>query len=764
MSYDSSVIAFFINDITMMIVKKLFYCLAILFLIPHISHAQTATIAGRVVDADAHAPIELANVALLTSDSTFIAGDVTDSLGNFRIAFESSATEKEFIVQVTHLCYIKQSIMSKSATDLKIQMKTNGYNLSTVNVTAVRTKVKRRLNLEYLVTDDMRRNNQLTSEILEKIPSVFLDFNNNIYVRGNSNVLLLKDGMKMRHSSLLDLIPAGTVQKVIISYHVPSKYMKDGYTSVINIITKRNDGITLEVKPNLSYDNSWYDDKFNMNLEKGKSSFQLHYQLRYRHLKQDEETVTGNKKSKSDLTEKLEADPYRSVDNEFFGSYTYHPTSKISFGLKAYADLYRENITRLFKETRNSYNYYHERFNTQDYEAFAIYKDSTSKLQVNVNYDKEYVKDKDNYFTTANSVEQKNNSKSYTAELGYEKRFGDNLSLNAGATYCHEKDKAYFNNSGTDVADTYKNNTTSAYAEANYTVNDNLILDAGLNIHNYQRAFRNGTEVKKLNFYPAFSVSYTMRERHTLVLDYSSTINEPNLWVLLPFTRSTSPNVYKKGTPELKPEKTSTLSLEYSYSKGDCYFSAMPYFKRLENSIEYRAVSHNNGTLIDYINAENHHEYGVDFSFSGNLFKWWLVNLNFSGARQNISQNEYYRKHLYTISGQIVSLWTFAHKWSFVLQYKYNGRQLAYNGYQKPSDISLLQLTYKMNKNIKLGLLHVQPFGNMKTESQSYYENGHVKSKDVIDCRKILFTCTFNFTKGKKSEKKNIFQNKDRKY
>lgn len=154
----------------MMIVKKLFYCLVILFLIPHISHAQTATIAGRVVDADGHAPIELANVSLLTSDSTFIAGDVTDSLGNFRIAFESSATEKEFIVQVTHLCYIKQSIMSKSAIDLKIQMKTNGYNLSTVNVTAVRTKVKRRLNLEYLVTDDMRRNNQLTSEILEKYP------------------------------------------------------------------------------------------------------------------------------------------------------------------------------------------------------------------------------------------------------------------------------------------------------------------------------------------------------------------------------------------------------------------------------------------------------------------------------------------------------------------------------------------------------------------------------------------------------------------
>lgn len=255
-------------------ILKKYFAFMILTLMAINAHAQQSIpISGRVLDAETRRPVEFVNVSLLDPDSTFLGGVVTDSLGNFSLSQDNYKPGEKYILKITHICYFKQILTTGPTDNICIMLQPNGYNLSQVNVRAMRTKVKNRQNLEYLVTDEMRKKCDLTSEILERIPSIFVDVNSNVYVKGSSNVLILKDGVKISHQSLLDLIPSGSVQKVIVSYHVPSRYASEDYTAVINLITKRIDGITLQFKPKVSFDKSWYDSKLNMNLEKVKVPF-----------------------------------------------------------------------------------------------------------------------------------------------------------------------------------------------------------------------------------------------------------------------------------------------------------------------------------------------------------------------------------------------------------------------------------------------------------------------------------------------------------
>ena len=98
------------------------------------------------------------------------------------------------------------------------------------------------------------------------------------------------------------------------------------------------------------------------------------------------------------------------------------------------------------------------------------------------------------------------------------------------------------------------------------------------------------------------------------------------------------------------------------------------------------------------------------------------------------------------------------------MQYIHNGKQLSYNGYTKPSDTSLAQLSYKVNKRLKLYLIYVYPFRKMDNEKYVCSDKRSITTYQKIDAQKLLLSFTYNFNKGKKSYKKDIYTNVDKKY
>ena len=718
---------------------------------------------GVILDANDNQPIEFVNINLLRQDSTYLGSAITDSLGHFSISFQGDLNDNHML-NFSHLTYDKKTFLSMPSDNIRVLLNPTGYNLSEVQVKGIRTKAINRLNMEYLVTDKLKKQCDFTSEILEKIPTLFVDCNSNVYVKGNSNVLLLKDGIKISHKSMLDLIPSGSVQKVIVSYHIPSKYANENYAAAINIITKRTDGLTLLISPKVSVDNSWYDTKANLNLEKGKNSVMFGYRLHYRdfiahttntryELSEAKETIAG-----------IKSNPYSWKDNELFAGYAYNLSSKVQFGAEGYLSLFRENTKKEYELDIRKYKGYHERFNTQNYKAFMSYKDSVRQALFEINYNNENIKDKDEYYLSQIQTFQKTIKDSYKINAEYNTKIGSKAEVNSGFKYEHVSNSGNYVNSERLYSGGYKGNTYSLYAECNYIVDNHISLNGGLNVYSYQRKIDEVQDVKNFALFPKFTLSYTWMMHHNIMLAYSSHIKEPTLWSLLPFVKEETPGIYSKGTPDLKPVRTDKISCEYSFSKGNLFMSITSFYKDIRNKIVSMEENYQNGSLMYYDNLKKYNEWGAELSFSAHLSDWWIVNANICGARQCISDNCYYEKCSNFIDWQLVTYWIMSKKWSLTMQYIHNGKQLSYNGYTKPSDTSLAQLSYKVNKRLKLYLIYVYPFGKMDNEKYVCSDKRSITTYQKIDAQKLLLSFTYNFNKGKKSYKKDIYTNVDKKY
>ena len=143
--------------------------------------------------------------------------------------------------------------------------------LDDVLVTAIRTKVKNRLNFKYTFTEQMRNKVKLTSRLLENVPTVFVDCNSNVHIKGSSNILILKNGIELTDNALVDQIRPESVKNVEILFHIPSKYANLNYTDIVNIVTEREQGYSLLVASETSVDATMIDAKVKLGSAAGKA-------------------------------------------------------------------------------------------------------------------------------------------------------------------------------------------------------------------------------------------------------------------------------------------------------------------------------------------------------------------------------------------------------------------------------------------------------------------------------------------------------------
>ena len=85
-------------------------------------------------------------------------------------------------------------------------------------------------------------------------------------------------------------------------------------------------------------------------------------------------------------------------------------------------------------------------------------------------------------------------------------------------------------------------------------------------------------------------------------MGYSSYLNDPSIWQMLPFIKKESQNISTKGNPYLKPQKNGTLSLEYSYSKGNFYLASSAYYKQVNNQVASNLLTDGTNATLEFIN------------------------------------------------------------------------------------------------------------------------------------------------------------------
>ena len=224
--------------------------LGILFLANHFSFAQASArdynVKGLIVDAETNQPLEFASVSFFNAENTLVAGGITEIDGRYKI----SVPEGVYTVQYDYISYKtirKENVLVNKTTELPtIKMTLDAASLEEVVVTAETTEVVVRLDKKiYNIGKDLTTSGATVSDALNNVPSVTVDVDGAINLRGNSNVQILINGRPSAlagfgNTDALRQLPAETIEKVEVITSPSARYDAEGSAGIINIVLKKD--------------------------------------------------------------------------------------------------------------------------------------------------------------------------------------------------------------------------------------------------------------------------------------------------------------------------------------------------------------------------------------------------------------------------------------------------------------------------------------------------------------------------------------------
>ena len=224
----------------------------LLILLPCVClYTQTGNnITGIVVEFESGEPMQYANVILSrANDSSLVTGTVTDVDGNFR--FDNIDKEKYYIT-ASFIGFEKDQtpVFTPSGNIYigKLAIKKSAILLDEINITGEKSTLLSTLDKKiYNVGKDIISESGSVSDILQNIPSISVDVNGNVKLRGTSNISFLINGnpsSRLRRNSPIALqqIPAYTIERIEVITNPSAKYNPEGSGGIINIIQRRESG------------------------------------------------------------------------------------------------------------------------------------------------------------------------------------------------------------------------------------------------------------------------------------------------------------------------------------------------------------------------------------------------------------------------------------------------------------------------------------------------------------------------------------------
>ncbi len=272
-------------------IKKAIY-LIILFsaiLLPQ-EKFQGGSISGKVFDSATKHTIEYANIVVFSNrDSSMITGGVTDNEGRFNLKINRPGN---FIVEVRFLGYdteVLQAAIKQDQLNIdlgEILVHPSAVTLSDVVVQGNRSPVTYEIDKKVISPDQMQTViSGSAADVLANVPSVQVDVEGNVSLRGSQNFTVLIDGRPsmLDAQDALQSISASSIDKIELITNPTAKYDADGTAGIINIIIKKNLGQELNGIFNANagmYDT--YGGDFLINYQDGfKANFGFEYNQRY---------------------------------------------------------------------------------------------------------------------------------------------------------------------------------------------------------------------------------------------------------------------------------------------------------------------------------------------------------------------------------------------------------------------------------------------------------------------------------------------------
>lgn len=643
--------------------KRTFLTLAFILAASTATWAQQSakgngTIKGKITEKTSALPIGFVSVAV-SANGQIISGDLTDEDGTFTINnLPNTAVEVsvEYIgfKTYTHTVNLTDNKLADLGT---IALETDEEILETIVIDAERSTMEQLVDRKVIrVGKDLSTAGASASDIMSNIPSVNVDQDGNISMRGNQNVRVLIDG-KPTHldpKTLLKQIPSNSIDKIELITNPSAKYNPEGMSGMINFVLKKNmqDGFNGSYNGNITFAKvPKFNQGIDLNYRKGKVNFFGNYNY------SDQKTFNdGVMTQLDDMSEQLFDIVNDNKTHTFKVGFDVYANDKNTFSFytnQTYADgigtvgntiSYTNNP--LFLQT----DQYEGSNQSQIYNAAykKLFATAGQTLDFEVNYSKTNNDQGGNFDILNQSTNpytdySDNTVDAVQANVDYVHPFNEKAKLEVGAEYRSTNiDNTYTttNSLGNAASFDYQVDIASAYATFGSKFGKwGYQLGARLEKYNVEANYIIGTEPADFNddyltVYPSAFLSYSPTQNDFLQMSVSRRVDRPNVWQTRPIRDYSTPRVVQIGNPELKPQFTN--SVEFNYTKifgvkGSATLGA--YYRMINDPIErtfYLDTSSPEAIaekkmVMSYGNFEESTAYGAELSANYKLTKWWDV-------------------------------------------------------------------------------------------------------------------------------------------
>lgn len=221
-------------------------CSLFLFTLAANAQERDVYISGTVLDQENNQPLEYATLVIQSvEDPSNVTGGITDIDGKFKVATPPGNYNLR-VEYISYQSFIKNNQEISKSLDLgTIRLSIDATQLEEMVVVGEKTTVEVRLDKKiYNVGKDLTNSGATISDALDNIPSVTVDVDGAVALRGNGNVRILING---RPSALagfgstdaLRQLPADAIEKVEVITSPSARYDAEGTAGILNIVLKK---------------------------------------------------------------------------------------------------------------------------------------------------------------------------------------------------------------------------------------------------------------------------------------------------------------------------------------------------------------------------------------------------------------------------------------------------------------------------------------------------------------------------------------------
>ncbi|WP_209405842.1 outer membrane beta-barrel family protein [Pseudozobellia sp. WGM2] len=633
------------------------------------------TIKGEVVEQGSGLPIAFATVMIGDNETKKpITGATTGDDGTFSI----ETTANNFYVEIGFLGFqsktFGQPTTRTAIMDLgKVILEEDAEQLEEVVVAGEISRTEFKLDKRvFNVGKDLSSTGASALEVLNNVPSVNVNIEGQVSLRGSQGVQMLINGkpsiLASEEGNALGTLTADMIERVEVITNPSAKYDAEGTSGIINIVLKKEErkGLNGSISVNTG---TPAGHSVGVSLNRRTEKFNLFSQL-----------GVGVR----DLPTDIENTNLNLIDNTSVVSTGTEYRNETYYNLVLGTD-YHINDLNVLTLSGNFAMEIEDQPSTTDFASFEgadqisqwqrteVTEAKNPKFQYELQYKKNFDEDDDehtllfsglgNFFGKDQSSEFFNNTISgedndatqqtrtdfkesvFTFKLDYTNPLTDKITLETGAQYVlndvsndyelnNLENGVYVNDSTlTNIFD-YKQNVLGVYSTGSYEgkkwgVKGGLRLEH-TNLSTYLATTGQANNQDFVNLFPSAHASYKFTDMISIQAGYSKRIYRPRMWDLNPFFNPRNNFFIRQGNPDLQPEFTDSYEITSIYILGKASLNFGVYHRYTTEVIERVSTFEDNVTTVRPENIGTNNSTGLEFNAKYSPAKWLTLNGDFN--------------------------------------------------------------------------------------------------------------------------------------